>query len=170
WKGYHCNHSAASANYFRTTGSLLNKSDHQSKDRSTCVDRVLTIHKSIVRDKDVKIFLNRPRVGDIISLNSNTLDYVTTRTERTETEYIVGNVTRVNVLSHFGRLFSDEEGRVVSYELANPDDQRVRGLAIKSMKENNDGNDGKVHLKVSKIVSAQGVVKRYIVHDILEIF
>ncbi|MFZ6755513.1 hypothetical protein ACO0KY_19335, partial [Undibacterium sp. Dicai25W] len=42
WKGYHCNHSAASANYFRTTGSLLNKSDHQSKDRSTCVDRVLT--------------------------------------------------------------------------------------------------------------------------------
>ncbi|MFC5398379.1 hypothetical protein, partial [Undibacterium jejuense] len=150
--------------------SLLNKSDHQSKDRSTCVDRVLTIHKSIVRDKDVKIFLNRPRVGDIISLNSNTLDYVTTRTERTETEYIVGNVTRVNVLSHFGRLFSDEEGRVVSYELANPDDQRVRGLAIKSMKENNDGNDGKVHLKVSKIVSAQGVVKRYIVHDILEIF
>ncbi len=30
-------------NYFRTTRSLLNKSDHQSKDRSTCVDRVLTL-------------------------------------------------------------------------------------------------------------------------------
>ena len=75
----------------------------------------------------------------------------------------------MNVLSQFGRLFSDEEGRVISFELANPDDKRVRGLALKSMQNHNEGETGKMHLKVTKIVCAQGVVKRYVVHDILEI-
>ena len=128
------------------------------------------MHKSIAHDKTVKIYLNRPRVGDELTLSAETLDYVSVREEQTDTEYIVGNVTRVNILSHFGRLFSDAESRVISYELKNSDDRRVRGLALKSMQAHNDGNPGKVHLKVSKIVSAQGVVKRYVVHDILEIF
>lgn len=127
------------------------------------------IHRAIAKDSNITIFLNRPRVGDALTLNHETLDYVTTREEQTETEYISGNITRVNVLSHFGRLFSDEEGRVISFELANPDDHRVRGLSLKSMQEHNDGNAGKMHLKVSKIISAQGVVKRYVIHDILEI-
>ncbi|WP_155627819.1 hypothetical protein [Burkholderia vietnamiensis] len=127
------------------------------------------MHKSIARDNEVKVYLNRPRVGDELTLSAGTLDYVSVREEQTDTEYIVGNVTRVNVLSHFGRLFSDAENRVISYELKNPDDRRVRGLALKSMQAHNEGNPGKVYLKVSKIVSAQGVVKRYIVHDILEI-
>lgn len=127
------------------------------------------MHKAIARDKLVRIYLNRPRVGDELTLTSETLDYVSVREEQIETEYIRGNVTRVNVLSHFGRLFSDAEGRVISFELKNPDDRRVRGLSLKSMQDHNDGKPGKVNLKVSKIVSAQGVVKRYVVHDILEI-
>lgn len=127
------------------------------------------IHRSIARDSKITIHLNRPRVGDMLSLSQETLDYVTTREETTQTEYIIGNITRVNILSQFGRLFSDEEGRVVSFELANPDDNRVKGLALKSMQEHNDGNAGKVHLRVSKVVSAQGIVKRYVVHDITEI-
>jgi len=127
------------------------------------------MHRSIANDQNIKISLNRPRVGDSLVLNQNTFDYVTTREEQTETEYIVGNITRVNVLSQFGRLFSDEEGRVVSFALANPDDVRVKGLALISMQELNDGKPGKMNLKVSKIVSAQGVIKRYIIHDILRI-
>ncbi|TDQ73651.1 hypothetical protein [Paraburkholderia silvatlantica] len=127
------------------------------------------MHKSIARDKTVKIYVNRPRVGDELAFDSDTLDYVSVREEQTDTEYITGNVTRVNVLSQFGRLYSDVEGRVISFELKNPDDRRVRGLSLKSMQDHNEGKPGKVYLKVSKIVSAQGVVKRYIVHDILEI-
>lgn len=126
------------------------------------------IHKAITRDPTMKIFFNRPRVGDAIKLDQNTLDFVTTREEQTETEYISGNITKVNILSHFGRLYSDDEEKVISFALQNPDDNRVRGLSLKSMQEHNDGQTGKVFLKVSKIVSAQGVVKRYVVHDILE--
>ncbi|WP_145927217.1 hypothetical protein [Jeongeupia sp. USM3] len=126
------------------------------------------IHRAISYDNTIKAFLYRPRVGDALELTSGTLDYVSIREEQTQHEYMLGNITRVNVLSQFGRLFSDEEGRVISFELANPDDKRVRGLALKSMQEHNEGETGKMHLKVTKIVSAQGVVKRYIVHDILE--
>ncbi len=125
------------------------------------------LHKSIVRDKNVTIFLHRPRIGDIVTLNSESLDYVTTREEQIETEYIVGNVTRFNVLSDFGRLFSDEENQVMSFQLKD-DDPRIRGLAVKSMQEHTKGESGKLHFKVSKIVNARGYVKRYIVYDILE--
>lgn len=126
------------------------------------------IHRAIAHDSSIRAFLARPRVGDELSLSSETLDYVSIREEHTEREYILGNVTRVNVLSQFGRLFSDEEGRVVSFELADTNDTRLRGLALRSMQNHNDGESGKIRLKVSKIVSAQGVVKRYIVHDIIE--
>lgn len=127
------------------------------------------MHKSITRDKDITIYLNRPRIGDILTLNSDTLDYVTTREEQTETEYIVGNITRTSVVSHFGRLFSNEENRILPFEFANPDDRRAKDLALKSMGEFNQGRHGKFNLKVSKILNARGAVKRYIVHDLLEI-
>lgn len=127
------------------------------------------IHRAISNDDSIHAFLSRPRIGDTLELTSSTLEYVSTRNEQTETEYILGNITRVNVLSQFGRLFSDEENKVISYELANPEDKRVINLAIESMQSHNNGETGKMHLKVTKVVSAQGVVKRYVIHDILEI-
>jgi hypothetical protein len=127
------------------------------------------MHKSISRDKDIKIYINRPRVGDLLTFNSETLDYVTTREEQTDAEYIVGNITRTSVVSHFGRLFSDEEHRILSFEFANPDDRRAKDLALRSMREFNQGQDGKFNLKVSKIINARGAVKRYVLHDMLEI-
>lgn len=127
------------------------------------------IHEPIRRESDVKIYLARPRVGDLLTLDQDSLDYVTVREEQEKTSYIVGNVTRYNVLSDFGRLYSDPEGRVISFRLAHRDDARVRSLAIKSMQEKAQDEEGKMHFKVSGVVSAQGVVKRYIVHDILPI-
>lgn len=127
------------------------------------------LHKSIASDSTVKIFINRPKVSDILTFDKETLDYVTTREESTETEYIVGNITRSNVLSVFGRLFSDEEERVVSFSFADGENRRVRDLAIKSMQEHEKESKGKMNLLVSKVINAHGVVKRYIVHDILEI-
>jgi hypothetical protein len=127
------------------------------------------LHKPIASDKGVKVFINRPKAGDVLEFDKETLDYVTIREESVETEYIVGNITRSNVLSVFGRLFSDEEGRVVSFSFADGDNRRVRDLALKSMQEHEKESKGKMHILVSKIMSAHGVVKRYIVHDILEI-
>lgn len=127
------------------------------------------IHEPIKRESEVKIILMRPRIGDILTLDQASLDYVTVRDKQESTSYIVGNVTRYNVLSDFGRLYSDKEGRVISFSMANRNDARVRSLAIKSMQEKAHDEEGKMNFKVSAVVSAQDVVKRYIVHDILPI-
>ena len=125
------------------------------------------LHESIARNKDVKIFLARPRVGDLVIFDRDSYDFVTVRDEEKETSYIEGNVTKYNMLSDFGRLYSDVDEKTVSFRLAKTD-ERMRALAINSMKNKSDGEDGKIHLKVSRVVSAQGFLKRYIVHDILE--
>ncbi|MEB0080446.1 hypothetical protein QN379_00235 [Glaciimonas sp. Gout2] len=127
------------------------------------------MHKSINSDENVRIFIGRPRVSDVMELNKSTLNYVTTRDELTITEYLVGNVTRFSVLSNFGRVFSDDEGRIISFGLIKDIDRRVVDLAIKSMQEHKKENKGKMMLTVTKVMSAHGVVKRYWVHDINEI-
>jgi hypothetical protein len=114
----------------------------------------------------MRIILGRPRAEDLVTFNSDTLDFVTTRDTESEAEYIVGNVTRFNLISSFGRLYSEEEQRVVSFELEKPDDQRVKGLAIDSMKENVQGGHGHVRFLVFRVVSSIGQVKKYIVRDI----
>ncbi|MFJ1471057.1 DUF7946 domain-containing protein [Massilia orientalis] len=125
-----------------------------------------SLHKSLEADRSMTMYLSRPRGDDIIKFTHDSLDYVTTREELTETKYITGNVTRFNVLSNHGRIYSDVEKRVLSFVLAESD-TRLSGLAITSMQAKNDGDDGKMHFKVGKIISAQGVTKRYKVYDIL---
>lgn len=124
------------------------------------------VHKPVARDSKAKIFLARPRVGDLLTLDKKTLAYVTTRTENSKVFEVVGNVTRYNVLSDFGRLFSDQEGRVVSFKLAHPDDQLMRQLVVKSMQDHVQGQPGKLRFEVSQVKSSLGLVKRYIVREI----
>lgn len=123
------------------------------------------IHKAIRRNNDVNIFISRPRVGDVLKLSSETFNFVTTREESNKKEIIEGNVTRFNVLSDFGRLFSDNENRVVSFEMIKGT-KLMKRLAIDSMKDKISDKDGKLQFKVTKVISGQGIVKRYLVHDI----
>ena len=124
------------------------------------------LHKALEADRKMTMVLSRPRGADILLFTHDSLDYVTTREEKTESEYIRGNVTRFNVLSNHGRMYSDPEQRVVSFFIVQ-EDARLKSLAIASMKSKVDGDDGKLYFKVTKIVSAHGVVKRYHVQDIL---
>ena len=125
-----------------------------------------SLHKALEADRDMVMFLSRPRGDDVIKFTHESLDYVTTREEKTETEYIKGNVTRFNVLSNHGRMYSDIEKRVISFFIPH-DDARLKSLALASMKSKVDGDDGKLYFKVTKIMSAHSVVKRYQVYDIL---
>jgi hypothetical protein len=124
------------------------------------------LHRAIARDTTVVVTLNRPKVGDKVILNHNSLAFVSTRDVEAKTEYISGNVTKFNVLSDFGRMFSDIEEKTVSFRLAHAD-ERLRSLCLKSMQEMVEGAQGKMNFLVSKVVSGQEIVKRYLVHDIL---
>ena len=127
------------------------------------------VHKPILHDRKAKIFLERPRVGDVLQLNRHTLDFVTTREEKTRKFHLVGNVTRYNVLSDFGRLYSDEEKRVISFRLMNANEAEMRELIVNSMRKHVLGLPDKLRFVVSEVISSTGQVKRYLVHSVAEI-
>lgn len=131
-------------------------------------EAIKKLHRTIKSNPDIKIYFERPRVGDFFELNKETLDFVTTTDETIEQEEITGNITRFNSISDFGRLYSDEVGFIVSFRIAEKNNKRVRLLAVKSMKEMIEGNDGKLKLRVTKILNTKGMVKKYIVHDIYD--
>ena len=130
---------------------------------------MLDVHKPIFHDRRTKIFLERPRVGDILQLNENTLDFVTTREEKARIFSIVGNVTRYNVLSDFGRLYSNREKRVIPFRLMNAHEAEMRTLIVESMRLHVLGLPNKLKFLVSEVVTSTGLVKRYMVHQVSEI-
>ena len=124
------------------------------------------VHKPISRDGKVKIYLSRPRVGDILELNKESLAYITTRTEESEILEFTGNVTRFNVLSDFGRLYSNKEERIVSFKLAEKNNKAMQKNVVQSMQDKIDDKGGKLKFHASQVLSSQGLVKRYVIHDI----
>ncbi len=146
---------------------LVSKDEGFSHDIGDALESAMQdVHKPIARDSKTKIFLARPRVGDQLTLDKKTLAYVTTRTENSKIFDVIGNVTRYNVLSDFGRLYSDRERRVVSFKLAHPDDQKMRQLVVQSMQDHVNGHPGKLRFSVSEVLSSLDLVKRYIVQEI----
>jgi hypothetical protein len=129
---------------------------------------LVDVHSPIVHDERCQITLARPRVGDVLLLDRSSLDYLKNQVEDNVRFNISANVTKFNLLSGYGRLFSDSDGVIISFRLENKDDQRVRDLVIKSMSQRSEGNAGKMSFLVSATRSAHGVVKKYRVFDVLE--
>lgn len=123
------------------------------------------IHQAIYGNEEIKIILARPRVGDVLTLDRQTLQYVTIREEEEAEVEITGNVTKFNVLTDFGRLYSDNEGKVISFVLEHST-PAMRSLVVQSMKRRVDGEEGKLKLRVKRTVSGHGFVKRYSVLSI----
>lgn len=73
----------------------------------------------------------------------------------------IGNVTRYNTLSRWGRFFSQSQGRVVSFYLAGSVTEHERSLVTWSLHESNLKRDGGLELHARALVSPSGHVKRY---------
>ena len=130
------------------------------------------MHKAISVDSNVCISFLRPRVEvPFVTLDFDSYSYVATRTISSEIQEIYANVTRFNTLSKFGRLYSDEDARVISYvfdmdEHSEEVQRDAKEKMLWSMQDTNRGGDGKLILRVLKIESAVGIVKRYVVRDV----
>ncbi|MGY1458608.1 DUF7946 domain-containing protein [Luteimonas sp. A534] len=119
------------------------------------------LHRPIEGDRDITIDMVRPRVGSILQLDADTLAYVSTRSDTEVAEDVIGNVTRYNVLSGFGRFFSDEENRTVSFDLGEDVSAEEKALLTWSLHERSQGNDGKIYLDVTRVVNARGELNRF---------
>lgn len=131
---------------------------------------MINLHKPIASDPArISLVLSRKHVGDIMTLDEKTNEYVNVRAESEDDEYVVGNVTKFNILTNYGRVFDDKLRRVVSFKAIEDPSHRLRSMITKSMHERVNGRKGKLHFLVRRIENAMGTVKRYVVYDIYDV-
>ncbi|PIE20851.1 MAG: hypothetical protein CSA61_00330 [Neptuniibacter caesariensis] len=124
-------------------------------------------HRPIKKNPEMVIALKRQRIGEVVRLDSETLQSVSLRTESEVTENIKGNVTRYNILSGYGRFYDDELERTVSFKVEEDVSSTQKQLLTWSMHlaQENEG-EGKILINAQRTLTARGAVKRYVVSNI----
>lgn len=124
------------------------------------------IHRPVYQDDQMTIVVSRPRVGELIRLDKDTLGHVAPVQEQEVTTDITGNVTKYNTLSGFGRFYDDAAGRTISFDIAPTLDAYSKSLLTDSLHEWNVRQDGKISVDVKRMLTARGELKRYTVVDV----
>lgn len=124
-------------------------------------------HRPIKKNLEMVIALKRQRVGEVIRLDAETLQNVSLQTESQVTENIKGNVTRYNILSGYGRFYDDSLGKTVSLKVEDDVSSAQKQLLTWSLHfaQETEGA-GKILIDAKRILTAKGIIKRYIVSNI----
>lgn len=123
--------------------------------------------RPISSDDSIEIALNRPRVGNIITLDSRSLANVSARSDSDLTTDILGNVTRYNILSGYGRLYSNELARTISFKVTEDVTVNEKQWLTWSLHNSQDSADsGKLFFDARAVKSARGALKRYLVESV----
>lgn len=126
-------------------------------------------HRPVKQNREVVIAVSRNRTHDRIKLDSQTLDAVSLRYDDELIHNIIGNVTRYNILSGFGRMYVDELEKTVSFMLTDSVTSNQKEFLTWSMDQANRGNGGKVGFDATKVMSAKGAIKRFVVNEIRQL-
>lgn len=124
------------------------------------------LHRPIQNAVDMEISISRPRVGEVFTLDHTTMAYVNVRDESELEDGIVGNVTKYNIISGYGRVFIDDLDRTVPFDLDDDVSPKEKEFLTKSSHDRNRGLDGKISLRASKILTAKGELKRFKVYGV----
>ena len=123
-------------------------------------------HKPIKQCNDMVIELVRPRVGEVIRMDIETLKSVSIRTEPDIIDNILGNVTRYNILTGIGRFYDDELEHTVSFKVDEKAGSSLRRRITWSLHHAQEEGGGKLLLSARKVVSAKGITKRYLIEKV----
>jgi hypothetical protein len=125
-----------------------------------------------IRSKNAEVArLIRPRVGEQLVLNSDTLEYVKISELGDSLEYLVGNVTKYNILTGRGRAYFQKYGKTVAFfinDITGPG-HTAHLQAVASMKEAAErgiGYGGDRHFGVFTVTGSRGQIKRVIADGI----
>lgn len=121
------------------------------------------IHRPVQQDNEMTIVLSRPRAGELIRFDENTLGHVTPVQEQEIITDILGNVTKYNSLSGYGRFYDDATERTVSFDISQTLDAHSKALLTDSLHEWNVRQGGKISIDVKRMLTARGELKRYTV-------
>lgn len=103
------------------------------------------LHRPIRKEPVMKLDVMRPRGGKLASFDSDTALYLQPKTVPAP-HIIVGNVTKYNNLTGWGRFFDRLEGRTISFNISLNSSDRQKSLVTWSQHENNMGREGLVYL------------------------
>ncbi|MDP3188986.1 hypothetical protein [Limnobacter sp.] len=123
-------------------------------------------HRPIKKFDDMVIVIKRQRIGEVIKLDADTLRSVSVKTEPDLITNITGNVTRYNILSGIGRFYDDSLQHTVSFKLLEDASSSQRRRITWSLHHAQEEGKGKLRLEVKRVVSAKGVIRRYLVQKI----
>lgn len=128
---------------------------------------VRDMHRPIQSDDATTMQLIRPRVGTILTLDEETLAYVTAVIEADNRVLVSGNVTRYNILSGYGRFYDDTEERTVPFKIDPAEVPRLqREMLTWSLDQTNRGNEAKLLFDAVPVRNVRDETLRYIVHGI----
>jgi hypothetical protein len=82
------------------------------------------------------------------------------------TDPVIGNVTRYNTLSRWGKLYDSAQKRVVSFVLEPGVSERERSLITWSLHERNINREGTLRFHGSAVITPSGHIKRYNIHRV----
>lgn len=125
-----------------------------------------SLHRPIQNAANMEISISRPRVGEMMRLDHKTMAYVSIREEGEQEEGIIGNVTKYNILSGYGRIYIDQLERTIPFDLDTEVSAVEKEFLTKSSHDRNRGLDGKISLKASRILTGRGELKRFKVYGV----
>lgn len=139
--------------------------DHFDEMAADLENYLAEIHRPIKSNSASTIAIVRPRIGSVISMNYETLEYVGTTLKSDLVEYWEGNVTKYNILTGYGRAYIDELGRTVPFNLLGFNDAAPgHTSAASSMEEGaRQIGNGKRQFGGYKVTNTAGVVKRLLI-------
>ncbi len=118
------------------------------------------VHRPIKQDHKMSLIIARPRGEILTEFNASTAEYLEPHVVSVE-EPIIGNVTRYNTNSRWGKFFDRGQGRTVSFHLGPHVMEYERSLITWSLHETNLLREGTLHLSATAVITPTEKIKRY---------
>lgn len=122
-------------------------------------------HRTIELDGTTTVRVDSGRER-LVVFNADTRRYITDYVREPTSREIVGNISSYNVNSRRGRIFDSALGRTVPFVLDKSIGNRARIATTWSLDRRNNGVDGDVIATVTRELTINEEVRRYIVHDV----
>jgi hypothetical protein len=124
------------------------------------------MHRPIQTDRQVTMQLVRPRVGTIVTFDDETLSYITPSVEESDIVDVIGNVTRYNILSGYGRMYDDAAERTLPFQVEGDVLHTQRQLLTWSIDQTQRNLDGKLRFTVRPVRNLRDETRRYLVRGV----
>ncbi|TAM09445.1 MAG: hypothetical protein EPN72_01140 [Nevskiaceae bacterium] len=124
---------------------------------------LLDVHRPLMQAPEMLLKITRPR-GEVLAVFDRETGLNLRPHNETLDDPVLGNVTRYNTLSRWGKLYDRSEGRVISFHLSEDLTVHERSLITWSLHESNLKRDHWLYFKVVALKTAsQNRTKRYFI-------